>query len=248
MTKDWLADAVAAARLSTPTEFPRDLEADVTLHLPLAVIRIGQLSVRTVRNWLHERAILHRVASADRPLHGCLVATAGKGFVFVDESDADSEQRFTLAHEVAHFVLEYVIPREYALRRLGPSVLPVLDGERSPSTEERLSSVLDRVPLGVRVHLMGRGPSGAVCSWDVIEAEEKADRLALEFLVPARVVATEVRRAFPIAEQADDLAAVSEFVAQRYGLPTHGARAYVDLVLGRRQPRRRLSEQLFGGK
>jgi hypothetical protein len=169
--------------------------------------------------------------------------------VFVDETDDESEQRFTLAHEVAHFVLEYVIPREYALRRLGPSVLPVLDGERSPSTEEQLSSVLDRVPLGVRVHLMGRGSSGVVCSWDVIDAEEKADRLALEFLVPARVVATEVRRAFPLANQDDDLsAAASEFVATRFGLPAHGARAYVDLVLGRRRPRRRLSEHLFGGK
>jgi Zn-dependent peptidase ImmA (M78 family) len=39
------------------------------------------------------------------------MARAGHGFISLDGSDADDERRFSLAHELAHFLLDYQDPR-----------------------------------------------------------------------------------------------------------------------------------------
>jgi hypothetical protein len=183
-------------------------------------------------------------ATVDRELHGCLVARAGRGLIFVDETDHENERRFTVAHEAAHFVLEYLVPRQRAMDHFGPGIAAVLDGARPPSLAERLSAVLDSVPIGVRIHLMERSESGSVCRWDVLEAEAHADRLALELLAPEPAV----RRALKTsgATTTDDAVA---FVKDRFGLPSHGARAYVELLAPTpKRQKKRISEELFGGK
>src|SRR2546425_5791755 len=102
-----------------------------------------------------------------------------------------------------------------------------------------LSAVLERVRLGVQVHLMGRGPDGAVCAWDVEESEQRADRLALELLAPAPLVTAGLRRVLGSAEDlTGHLERAAEHLAERFGLPADVTGSYVRLLLGgqRRRP------------
>lgn len=242
--KPWMREALDIAALDAPAGYPRDLVDELPLYLPLDVVALPALTVRTIDAWLSVRGLGTIHTTAQRELHGCLVASAGKGLIFVDAADDENEQRFTVAHEAAHFVLEYVVPRQRAVEHFGPAIGDVLDGKRGASVAERLSAVLDKVPIGLRVHLMERSASGSVCRWDVQEAEDQADRLALELLAPEK----EVRRAL----QASAVVAVEDaavLLEQRFGLPPHGARAYVQLLMpAAKTPKKKLSEELFGGK
>lgn len=53
-----------------------------------------------------------------------------RNFVLLDDADTPAEQRFSLAHEVAHFLLDYLQPREATRRKLGETALEVVDGLR----------------------------------------------------------------------------------------------------------------------
>lgn len=249
MSRGWLEDALRMTGLRTHGRFPRDLMTDVSMHLPVSVVPLPNLSAHAVRRWLEGRSIRHQVADADRALHGCLVARAGKAIVFIDVGDDEAEARFTLAHEIAHFILDHLLPRLRVLKAFGERIRPVLDGERAPTPEEMVSAVLDRVSLGLQVHLMSRGAGGAICAWDVEESEQRADRFALELLAPGQQVIAAVRGQFGEFEKlVDQQEEAAEYIAGRFGLPRDVAASYVRHLGGRRRPRPKLSEMLLGGK
>src|SRR5262249_17714529 len=106
-------------------------------------------------------------------------------FAFVDAFDDLAERLFSLAHELAHFLRDYLHPRETVTRRLGPDTLDVLDGRRSPTADERLHALLRNAPIGPFTHLCGRDESGLPSNPAGREAEAAADRLAFELLAPA---------------------------------------------------------------
>jgi hypothetical protein len=240
-----MQDALEAGGLKLPTVYPRDLAAIVPLYLPLAFVSIDELSTTVVEEWLARRRIMHRHDRNGRRLLGALVARAGRGVVFIDSNDDAQEQRFTAAHEVAHFIEDHVLPRMKAIKAFGEDILPVLDGERPPTPEESVSAVLNRVPLGIQVHLMDRGPQGTICSWDVEEREQRADRLALEIIAPAKAALRELRRDGQTTEKEVDDAA--RILCACFGLPLSAAASYASLLLRKRQPRPKLSEILVGG-
>jgi hypothetical protein len=229
--------------------FPRDLVADIAMHLPVSTVLLPHLSTHGVRQWLERHGIQHRVDTFDRLLHGCLVALAGTAIVFIDTDDDEAEARFTLAHEIAHFILDHLLPRLRVLKLFGDRIRPVLDGERVPTPEEMVSAVLERVDLGLHVHLMGRGPDGAVCAWDVEDREQRADRFALELLAPAQYAIAALRNQFG---EFDDFVGqqvlAAEYIAERFGLPVRVAGSYLRYIVGKRRPRAELSQVLFGGK
>jgi len=242
----WLREALEIGGLDLPNAYPRDLASTVPLQLPLAFVPVMDLTTTTLEEWMGRRRIYYTMDGPLRRLHGALVARAGRGLVFMDSSDDLAEQRFTAAHETAHFIDDHIMPRLKALKAFGEAILPVLDGERPPTPEESVSAVSNRVSLGVQVHLMARGPHGTICSWDVEEREQRADRLALELVAPAKDALRELRRASPPdgVTEVDEAASV---LSQRFGLPMSAARPYADLLLGKRRSRPKLSELLLGG-
>lgn len=132
--------------------------------------------------------------SGARPLRGCLMADIGVGLIFLDGDDPPDEQRYSLAHEVAHFLAHYLEPRRRVLQSLGSAMVEVLDRARAPTMPERLSAALRDVTLEPYRHAMARTPGGHTTSvrTGVIEAE--ADLLALELLVPARELRQRAQR------------------------------------------------------
>src|SRR5207253_2652044 len=117
----------------------RNLERAVALALPVTVVKLPRLHITSVGEWLiaRGRKINMNFGTFDRPLRGCVIAWRGHAIIFVDGGDPEDEQRFTIAHEIAHLLLDYFIPRRRATASLGAQIGDVLDGLRPATAEER---------------------------------------------------------------------------------------------------------------
>jgi hypothetical protein len=217
----WVRELAAGfwAEAGYEEPFPRELRRAIgRAVLPLTVVPRPALCVAEVLDWLRRAGVACALGEPDRPLRGCLVASRGYGFAFIDAEDSADEQRFSLAHELAHFLRDYLQPRRRAAARLGPQVLEVLDAVRPPRPEERLHALLRGAPIGSHVHLMARHPGGT--PEPEAAAEREADRLAYELLAPADLVRAAARTA-PDADEA---------LRVRFGLPPAQAADYAALL------------------
>ncbi len=217
----WCVDLAAAfwSKAGPPPPFPRDLRAAITA-VPLSPVDMKGVSVAGVREWFARLGIPVPLNEPDRPLRACLVAWRGEGFAFLDELDEPAERKFSLAHELSHFLRDYLRPRETVTRRLGHAALEVLDGLRPATSDERLHAVLRNVPLGPFTHLLRRDDTGRPLTMAEREAEVAADRLAFELLAPAESV----------GEAADRDALTTRLVSD-FGLPPGPAARYAALLV-----------------
>ncbi len=225
-------------------EDPCDLESAVIWAFPLEISRILHLQVSDVRTKLRRHGIALEVTGSERRLRGCLVAYGEGGLILLDASDPPEEQRFTLAHELAHYLLDYYTPRQRALAALGESIRPVLDGLRPPTLEERVHALLSRVSLGVLQHLMER-PEAGLPTGAVLDAEDWADRLALELLAPAAPLLDRLSSAVLLRNYPERMAALSQLLTARHGLPLTLATDYARLLI-RHQGGPSFRDWLFG--
>jgi hypothetical protein len=200
--------------------------------MPLTVEPIAQLTVTKVCQWLQRNGISQSLSTCDRRLRGCLTADGGHGAIFLDAADPEDEQRFSLAHELAHFLRDYWRPRQLAIQRLGAQALDVLDGQRSPIPHERLGALLAGVPLEFHMHLMDRDAERRPVDFESDVAERCADRLGCELLAPAEHVA--VVHAAAGSEQSVTL--LVERLCGYYRLPKLEATRYAGQLLGESQP------------
>ncbi|MGH2532301.1 MAG: ImmA/IrrE family metallo-endopeptidase [Thermomicrobiales bacterium] len=227
MIPGWLAEAADLFwdAAGDPPPFPRDLTYVLPYALPVYQQIMPGLRLASIDNWLSRHGCAQRFDAEDRELCGCLVAYRGFGMIFVDGADEPNERRFTLAHEVAHFLLDYYMPRAKAQALLGPEILPVLDGDRAPTQDERIDAAIAKCAIGVHVHLLDRrDPSGEIAG-----KEDRADRLARELLAPDEVLSDRYR------EYAFDEFAMAQDLEAGFGLPPAEAAAYARARLhGRR--------------
>lgn len=224
------------AKARIPQTRPRDLENAIALTLPLAVVSLPRMSLSCVEAWLDRRGVPYNFPCADRAIHGCLVAYRGTGLIFIDGADPLTERRFTLAHEVSHFLLDYHLPRQAARRQLGDSILDVLDGLRPPTIAERVDGLLARVSVRPHIHLLERQGDGTFTRLDVWRAENQADRLSLELLAPVGEVCRELKAA-GLRSYDTCLSFAHELLATDFGLPAVVAQGYA----------REVAEALTGG-
>lgn len=215
-----------------PPSYPCDLRRDILWTLPLWVKDVPHLSTRTANLWAANSRIPYSFAGRDRPLRGCLLAYRDNGVILLDSEDPTDEQLFTLAHELAHFLLDYEAPRRRALAALGEGVRPVLDGQRPPTLDERVHAALERAPLGVMRHLMER-PEKGLPTGDVLYIEDRADRLALEILAPASLVLSSLKEPASPRPYSEKLAYLSSLLISQYGLPAALAGEYASYLLAR---------------
>jgi hypothetical protein len=227
MTPLWVSEAAGEFWAAAGGEegFPRELRGPIARALPLAVVLLPRLRVSAVDDWLRRQGIACAVGARDRWLRACLVARRGQGIAFVDGTDPEDEQRYSLAHELAHFLRDYSRPRAMAAAKLGPGVLAVLDGERPARPEERVDALLARTPIGLHVHLMARDAEGGIADAAIAAAEADADRLAYELLAPGERVLSGGER---------DVAALAGELVAGYGLPAGAAERYAAELVGPR--------------
>ena len=113
--------------------------------------------------------------------------------------------------------------------RLGPSIAEVLDGRRAATPDERLSAVLNGVPLRPYVDLLDRRSDISVCGRELDEIELRADAAAFELLAPAAEV--QRRNRLPQRRYADRRAATIALLRDAFGLPPYAAAAYAARLL-----------------
>ena len=210
----------ARARKSEP--FPRNLRRSIARAVPLSVVFLPKLSLGAVLDRLKEYGSACECLDGDRPLRACLVARNGHGVAFIDGSNEDAEQTFSIAHELAHFLRDYWSLRLRILKRMGLAARQVLDGERSPTSEEQLHALHRNVPLGFHLHLMERDEDGEPRSWSIAQAEQDADHLAYELLAPVEHVLQ--------ADQLDSKNSLEQRLQEFYGLPALQASRYAGIL------------------
>ncbi|MCW3052305.1 MAG: hypothetical protein JWN14_1475 [Chthonomonadales bacterium] len=190
---------------------------------PVSCVFLPALSVQAICDYLrrHE-ALLPRalVTCRDRRLRGGIVAQYGYGILFVDRDDPEAESRFTLAHEAKHFLADHLYPRLDLLARFGSGILPVLDGHRPPSREERIDALLARTDLAQQTHLLDRETRSS-SGFEVVEAD--ADAFASELLAPAASLWLRFPHLF--AEESA-VTQVHEALVREYALPAGPAMNY----------------------
>jgi hypothetical protein len=165
---------------------PVRIDAAVVRTLQVGIQRVAGLTMRNVELILHRAGISAALPGDARALRGCLIADVGVGFILVDADDSEDEQRVTIAHELAHFLLHYRALRQAALTGLGRHVVAVLDRTRSPTQAELFSSALRDLPLAPFRHAMVR--AGAPARGQIAAMEAEADDLGIELLAPWRLV------------------------------------------------------------
>jgi hypothetical protein len=218
----WAADLAGRfwADAGDPPPFPRDLEDAAAAAGGVAVVRRGGLRVTTVVAHCRSKGLPAGFAGHDRPLRAALHCWAGVGTVFLDPTDPPDEQRFSFAHELAHFLRDYLTPRRQAEQALGPGAADVLDGVRPPTPDERLQAVLRNRPLTPHCHFMSRDAAGRPEGERDRRAEADADRLACELLAPAEVL-----------HAAADRTDLTRRLVTQFGLPPSVATGYAAQLL-----------------
>jgi hypothetical protein len=214
-----LADRFWDAAGGVPAQFPYDLDYLAGCALPLAIHALPGLSVTRVDAWLAERNLELLLAIRDRPLRACIILQDGDALLFVDADDPDDERRFSLAHEIAHYLVEFSEPRAVARARLGTDLAAVLNGQRLPTGDERFGALLAGVALAPCLHLMERTAEGHLPGQRVSDAEQAADALAFELLAPVDIVRSHLG---PTPARADVIALLRD----EFRLPSGPATSY----------------------
>lgn len=205
--------------------FPRELERALALKLPLALVKLPLLSLAVVRNWLERRRLAVPFPSGQGDLCGCLVAYREHGIIFVCGADEPAEQRLTLAHEVAHFLRDYLWPRRQVVQKLGESMCEVLDGLRPATSAERAAAILSHIRLGAHVHLLPRPRTDEEDDAVVMQIEEHTDALALEIVAPRQQIGAFLQeRASRTPSSLEDTCAA---LAAYFALPAYAFAAIV---------------------
>jgi len=221
----WAAELAASfwAAVGEPEPFPRNLRNAIARTVPLTIVSLPNLRIESASRWLEKVQAPCRIESSDRPLHGMLVTFRGLGFVFLNGADGEDEQRYSLAHELSHFLRDYWRPRQRVRQQLGDAGLEILDGDRMASIEERAVAAIESLPLQCQTHLLERTPDGSPASRSIGRAERDADRLAFELLAPVfHLSGTDLERR-PRGEWPDVL-------HNRYGFPRWAAEQYLRIL------------------
>lgn len=235
---DWrVTTARLRAAVSAADNVPLDVERTLLAHYPVAIVRLSGLRIAAIKAWLSRHGSVipsGLVTCADRRLRGGLVAWRGCMVLFVDGDDPEDEQQFTIAHEADHFLGDHLFPRMELLQRLGPSILPVLDGHRPPKRAEEVDALLARASLPQQIHMLRRD---ALIPAHVHSSEADADSFAREILAPVAAIEQQFRELqmnvgltpyHPPANLTACPAAnvIADYIVTTYGIPVRHARVH----------------------
>lgn len=207
--------------------FPVDIERAIAFsNLPLHIDLIPGLEIDHVNQWIRVNQFPARIDKDNCALHGFLLARGGHGIIFVNGTDKREERRFSIAHELAHFLLDYQLPRINYLKLYGDSILEILDGKRLPTFEERLAFVVSELPTPIFAHALDNSRITSYERNQVWSAEWRTDTLAFELLAPFNIVISSLKKQKPEKRFEPIFRQASNLLTTDFGLPSTLAGSY----------------------
>ncbi len=226
------------------SSYPADIRYATTCALPVSVMEIADLTTSTAADYFELPQDEHIPSAGERNLHGCIAVRPRGATILVEIHDEDAQKRFTIAHEVAHYIIEVHRHQERAARMMDDGYVEVLYGSRKATPNERIDACLYNVRSSPITHFMDRTPSGEYGCGQTLRAECAADLLATEILAPRATLMDSLspHRRLPFRQLVDTAIHLSE---HRFGLPSAIAESYGNRVIWQWRGGQSISEK-FG--
>lgn len=202
------------------------------------VRKVKKLTVEKVQERLSRSQIdIELTYKAD--IEGFLIVVGGDALIFLDP-DPPERFQFNLAHEIAHYLIEYHHPASRVQRGLGMEALQMKNGEVALSIEMRIKAFLMKINIQPFTHLLDLSGLSARDRIRVSNAEINADRLAFELLAPFQQVKPVVmaKRYGDVVNKAEKL------LRAHYGFPDIEAGLYAEWIGSRITGGRTMEERL----
>lgn len=179
--------------------------------LPLTCRELPELSSLEASHFLMARggSIAPLRGANDEPLAGFLFANAGGGAIFTRREDPIARRRFSIAHELGHYLLHLPLVLQDAQREGLEDEIELIEAlppAESPSHRGINESEAEAASTG-QVSVRGHGSDGHTVMTASLppmeEMERQADAFAGALLMPAELVCALARRYRPHFGDAD---------------------------------------------
>lgn len=194
--------------------------------LPIDVVHLPALSLRTIESWFRDRHVHLELDADERIRHGFIILCEGVGFIFLNADDSLIDQRFTIAHEASHFLLDHRMPKERAVLEIGTDIKTVLNGASEPSVYHHVKALIKGIDIRPGSHLLEKNGSGSCRSWNNFNSENEADYLALELLAPRLNAIRDTLTGSKRLNYRQFVGSCREILRERYQLPSAIAEHY----------------------
>lgn len=208
-------------------DYPADIAYAATCALDVYVDEVAGLTPVSAAAHIGREELCPLGGADERSLHGCVIVSRSGAAVLVEKCDDEAEKRFTIAHEVSHYIVEVKQRHERAADRMGRDFADTLYGLREPTLTELIDAWLNNTRSEAFAHFMDRTPGGGYGCSRTLEAECLADDLALEILAPRSEI-TAVISSMGLSESLKVARRVAE---RRFGLPNDIADRYAGRVV-----------------
>lgn len=209
-----------------------DLAKDLVDSLGIWVENLEHLSFPIVQEWHRKKDFCFDGDYHDREIHGFLKVAGGAAVIFINASDSYAQRRFTLAHELAHFLIEQKWVSEWIRGSLGGAIEDKWSRGSDLDTEDRLLGVLKGIPLKSQEHLLDSTGESVLKRERISLAEWHADLLAFELLAPMDRLLEEARSAGHEATTAKS----HDLLVSKYLFPQQEAKVYARLIADKIYP------------
>lgn len=216
--------------------FPRNIEALILYSLEIPVKPISELTLHAAAEYL---CILGSQPSQepteDRPLWGLLNVGPPANMILIEERLSPLQRRYTIAHELGHYLYDIFTIRQLWLRSLSEQKEAVIQAFSWHEMDLwlELCAMLKRLPQRPRT-ITGRGQA---MLQETKMREQVANAIALELLAPWEKMTI----IFPQLSRSEMLSLLSV----QFGIPAHIASAYYDDLHHALKPAPDLFDRLF---
>ncbi|MFT3883293.1 MAG: ImmA/IrrE family metallo-endopeptidase [Gemmatales bacterium] len=201
--------------------FPRDVERYLPIHYAASIESMQGLTTQRAYEWLSAKGFARSEPPNNRRLDGCIIAQKGHAVLFIDSALSVDERRMIVAHETAHFWIDYELPRRRMKLRYGERGLQLLDQESPAETVEVLMSTAMGAPIQAFYHYQFKEQKQET------EVEQRANTLACLLIAPRKEVIARARTRHIARE---DKLKWLELLHQAFGVPENWARGYLPLL------------------
>lgn len=219
---------------TTQAEFRYDydivkaVESSGDVHL----IRMQQLSPTKITSWLINHEIDIPFESTATHLNGALLIRNEKVIMFIDANENISQQRFTLAQQVSHFLLNYQMPKERAIMTLGKKIAHALRGNNDTSVTQLVQSTVSDIAGNAYTLLIEKKEETTPTDWEQLRAEDPAVSLTLELLAPRYQIINETASVSARLRYSPFKRKCQELLIDKYRIPSEIAHKYASELAG----------------